>query len=120
MGDSENSNNDDNDKDDHNESGSIFGKQCSASFKANKTGTLGSLLGIDTAYNELQFLLPFSDDLAAVDELLEPSFQYLQCAKILIFIKKKEKQSDQDLPTISTILTEKKMHYKARAHPVTF
>ena len=83
MGDSENSNNDDNDKDDHNESGSIFGKQCSASFKANKTGTLGSLLGIETAYNELQLLLPFSDDLTAVAELLEPSFQYLQCTKSL-------------------------------------
>ena len=120
MGDSENSNNDDNDKDDHNESGSIFGKQCSASFKANKTGTLGSLLGIETAYNELQLLLPFSDDLATVAELLEPSFQYFAVSKILIFIKKKAQQSDQDLPTISTILTEEKMRYKSCPHPVTF
>lgn len=93
MGDSENSNNDNNDKDDHNESGSIFGKQCSASFKANRTGTLGSLLGIETAYNELQLLLPFSDDLATVDELLEPSFQYLQCAKSLFLSKRKKNKA---------------------------
>ena len=45
MGDSENSNNDDNDNDDHDESRSILGKQCSASFKANKTGTPGEPVG---------------------------------------------------------------------------
>lgn len=39
IGDSENSNNDDNDNGGHNESEGIFGKQCSASFKANKIGT---------------------------------------------------------------------------------
>lgn len=36
IGESENSNDDDNGNDAHNESGSIFGKQCSVSFKANK------------------------------------------------------------------------------------
>ena len=41
-------------------------------------------------------------------------------SKILIFIKKKAQQRDQDLPTISTILTEEKMRYKGCPHPVTF
>lgn len=90
MGDSENSNNDDNDNGDHNESESIFGKQCSASFKANKTGTPGSLSGIETVYKELQFLLPFSADPATVTELSQIPFQYPWSSKYLLLSNAKQ------------------------------
>lgn len=74
MGDSENSNNDDNGNDDHNESGSIFGKQCSASFKANK-GHQGRPRGIETGNKELQSPLPLPADPATVMELSQTPFQ---------------------------------------------
>lgn len=70
MGDSENSNNDDNDKDDHNESGSIFGKTMFCLIQSQQNRDTGEPAGQETAYNELQLLPPFSDDLTAVAEPL--------------------------------------------------
>lgn len=116
MGDSQNSKNDDNDNDDDNERGSIFGKQCSASFKTNKEEHQRSLWGIETVYKELQFLLPFSADPTTVTELPQTPFQYLWCPKYL----SKAKQSNQDCPTLSTILTEEKIHFQGCSHPVIF
>lgn len=92
MGDSENSNNDDNDNDDHNGRGSIFGKQYSASFKANKEEHQGSLRGIETIYKELQFPLPFSDAPTTADCDGAPSNTFPLSVVPKIFIKKQTKQ----------------------------
>lgn len=90
MGDSENSNNDDDDNGDHNESGSIFGKQCSASFKASKAGSLSDIVFV---YKELKFLLPFSADPDTVTELSQMPFQYPWGPKYLLLSKAKQNKA---------------------------
>lgn len=87
--------------------------------KPTKQGHQGSLSGIETVYKELQFLLPFSADPATVTELPQTPFQSVE-PKIFIFIKSKAKQTNQELPTISTILTEEKNQLSGLPSPSHF
>lgn len=87
--------------------------------KPTKQRHQGSLWGIEIAYKELHFLLPFSAHPATVTVPLN-HHSSIYGAQNIYFYKKQSKSKQPTLPTISTVLNEEEIHYQDWAHPVTF
>lgn len=115
MGDSENSDDDDNDNEDRNESGSVFGKQCSASFKANKTESPGEPVGHRNCLQRVVVPAALFRQSSNYDYTLSNTFPISVEPQIFIFMKSEAKQSNHDLPTISTTANEEKNPFIIRA-----
>lgn len=88
--------------------------------KSTKQGHQGSLLGIRNCLQWVTVPAALFSWPRYCGWAPSTTFPLSAVPQILIFIKNKAKPSNQDLPTISTILTEEKIHYEGYPHPVTF